>query len=98
VLPLPVYAYLSAARNNLGLRLRLVCEKSRDIALLGPVTDEISSTALYQIITQSIGRDRLKRLQNQVLSTNLFCEFLKQNDFDKISLGQNMRVKRLRRQ
>ena len=69
---------------NLGLRLRLVCKKTRDIALLGPVTNEISSTALYQIITQSIGRDRLKRLQNLALSTDLFCEFLKQNDFDEM--------------
>ena len=83
---------------NLNLRLRLVCKKTRDIALLGPVTNEISSTALYQIITQSTGRDRQKRLQNQILSTNLFCKFLKQNDFDKMRLGQNMRVKRLRRQ
>jgi hypothetical protein len=75
---------------NLGLRFRLVCKKTQDSALLGPVTNEISSTALYRIITQSIGRDRLKRLQNQVLSTDLFCKFLKQNDFDKMRLGQNM--------
>jgi hypothetical protein len=82
----------------LGLRLRFVCKKTQDIALLGPATNEISSTALYQIITQSIGKDRLKRLQNQVLSTDLFRKFLKQNDFDKMRLGQNTRVKRLRRQ
>ena len=68
---------------NLGLRLRLVCKKTRDIGLLGSVTNEISSTALYQIITQSVGKDRLRRLQNQVLSTDLFCKFLKQNDFDE---------------
>jgi hypothetical protein len=49
--------------------------------------NEISSTALYWIITQSIGKDRRKRLQNQVLSTDLFCKFLKQNDFDKMRLG-----------
>jgi len=71
---------------NLGLRFRIVCKKTRDIALLGPVTNEISSTALYRIITESIGRVRLKRLQNQVLSADLFCEFLKQNDFDTMRL------------
>jgi hypothetical protein len=36
---------------NLGLRLRLVCQKTRDITLLEPVMNEISSTALYRIIT-----------------------------------------------
>jgi hypothetical protein len=73
---------------NLGVRLRLICKKNRDIGLLGPVTNEISSTALYQVITQSTGKDRLKRLQNQVLSADLFCKFLKQNDFDKMNLGR----------
>jgi hypothetical protein len=68
---------------NLGLRVRLVCKKTRDTWLLGPVKKEISSTALYQIIKKSTGKDRLKQqLQNQVLSTDLFCKFLKQNNFD----------------
>ena len=69
---------------DLGLRLRLVCKKTRDIRLLGSATDEISSTALYRIVTQSVGKDRLKRLQGQVLSTDLFCKFLEQNGFDKM--------------
>ena len=68
---------------NLGLRLRLVCKKTRDVGLRGSVTNEISSTALYQVIEQNIGKGRLKRLQNQVLSADLFCEFLRQNDFDR---------------
>jgi hypothetical protein len=71
---------------KLGLKLRLVCKKTRDVGLLGSVTNEISSTALYQTITQSTGKDRLKQLQDQVLSANLFCKFLKQDGFDKKKL------------
>jgi hypothetical protein len=67
---------------KLGLKVRFVCKKTRDVGLLGSVTNEISSTALYQTIIQSTGKDRLKQLQNQVLSADLFCKFLEQDGFD----------------
>ena len=73
---------------NLGLRVPLVCKKTRDTWLLGSVKKEISSTALYQIIKKSTGKARLKQLQDLVLSTDLFCKFLKQNDFDKMRRGR----------
>ena len=76
---------------KLGLKLRLVCKKTRDIKLLGPVTKEISSTEMYKIVIRSIGKERQKQLQNQVLSTNLFCQFLKEDHFDKMYAAKRLR-------
>lgn len=66
----------------LGIRVRFLCKKDREIGLLGDVTKQISSTALYSIITESSGEDRRRLLQNQVLSTDVFCDFLLRNGFD----------------
>lgn len=63
-----------------GVRVLFVCRKDREVGLLGDVTKEISSTALYRIITQSSGEDRRRQLQNQVLSPDLFCNFLLNGD------------------
>jgi hypothetical protein len=71
------------------IRLRLICKKNREVGLLGNVTQEISSTALYPIITESVGEARRQRLQNQVLSTDLFCDFLVENGFDDERLAED---------
>jgi hypothetical protein len=59
-----------------GIRARFVCKKDREVGLLGDATKEISSTALYRIITESRGEDRRRQLRNQVLSADDFCNFL----------------------
>jgi hypothetical protein len=65
-----------------GIRVRFLCKKNREVGLFGDVTEPISSTALYSIIKESSGEDRRKRLQNQVLSADVFCDFLLDSDFD----------------
>jgi hypothetical protein len=65
-----------------GAKVRFLCKKDREVGLLGDVTKQISSTALYPIIAESRGEDRRRRLQNQVLSTDLFCNFLLGRVFD----------------
>jgi hypothetical protein len=67
---------------GLRIRVRFLCKKDREIGLLGDVTEQISSSALYPIITESSGEDRRRRLQNQVLSADLFCDFLLDSGFD----------------
>jgi hypothetical protein len=64
------------------LRVRFLCKKDREVGLLGDVTKQISSTALYPIITESSGEDRRRLLQNQVLSADVFCDFLSRSGFD----------------
>lgn len=68
--------------GHLGVRVRFLCKKDREVGLLGDVTKQISSTALYPIFTESSGEDRRRLLQNQVLSTDIFCDFLLRSGFD----------------
>jgi hypothetical protein len=72
---------------DLGLRLRLICKIARDVGPEEDVEDEISSTSLYRIITERSGEDRRERLQNHVLSPELFCKYLQQTSFDYVSLA-----------
>jgi hypothetical protein len=67
-----------------GVRALFVCKKDREVGLLGDVTKEISSTALYRIITESRGEDRRRQLQKQVLSADDFCDFLEDSGFDEV--------------
>jgi hypothetical protein len=63
-------------KRDPGVMVRFLCKKDREVGLLGDVTKEISSTALYRIITESRGEDRRRQLRNQVLSADDFCNFL----------------------